>query len=569
MYGSLTVYPGMTPPIEARTTSPSDPGEYSSAQRGALAYAAWSLGVSDLWGEYNVNHDSALTYSAVWACVRVISESLSGIGWHAFERKPENQRFRFPILDDVAWLLQLQANPETSAFDWRQVMLKDALTWGNGYAEIERTNSGKPLWLWQIHPSRVEVIRDDNNRLWYEVDNGPGEQKSYLRPENMFHLKGVGPDGIVGWSIVELARKSIQLGLQEESFGSDFFSRGIMPGGIVKIPGTITHDARNEYRKSFERLYSGQAAHHRVVVVSGGVEFTPTTLPNNDAQFLESRTFQVQEICRWYGVPPHKLADLVRATFSNIEEQERAFVTDCLLPWARRLESEADIKLFGPVKRGRRFTRLNLDALMRGNSQTQTDTVTKKVASGLLTLDEAREYLDLNPYEGGLGETPLIQGAMMPLERVLEEPEPEPQPTDPATDPTEPTEPDEQTTPDPEAIRRVFGCLLVDVYSRLVRVTTDKVTRAANKGKLAEHISEWYTGSAKEDAKRALLPTFHALGIALRFPASRADELAQVATDRHCAKLHSELSERGTNAIGGWSTWPSEAATLDLKGAIS
>lgn len=569
MYGSLTVYPGMTPPIEARTTSPSDPGEYSSAQRGALAYAAWSLGVSDLWGEYNVNHDSALTYSAVWACVRVISESLSGIGWHAFERKPENQRFRFPILDDVAWLLQLQANPETSAFDWRQVMLKDALTWGNGYAEIERTNSGKPMWLWQIHPSRVEVIRDDNNRLWYEVDNGPGEAKSYLRPENMFHLKGVGPDGIVGWSIVELARKSIQLGLQEERFGSDFFSRGIMPGGVVKVPGNITYEARQEYRKSFERLYSGQAAHHRVVVVSGGVEFTPTTLPNNDAQFLESRTFQVQEICRWYGVPPHKLADLVRATFSNIEEQERAFVTDCLLPWARRLESEADIKLFGPVKRGRRFTRLNLDALMRGNSTTQTETVTKKVSAGLLTLDEGREYFDLNPYEGGLGETPLIQGAMMPLERVLEEPEPEPepQPTDPATDPTEPTDPDEQTTPDPEAIRRVFGCLLVDVYSRLVHVDADKAKRAKNKGRLAEHVAEWYAEpEAVERVKGLLLPTFLAMGIALQWPAVAADEAAQSAAAWHVAKCRRELS-------GGyaedWSAWPGEATDHIMKGIFS
>lgn len=560
MYERMDVYPGMLP--QARTTAPADPEEHSSAHAGALAAAAWQLGLSDLWGETNVNHDSALTYSAVWACVRVIAESLSGVGWHAYERKPENQRFKFPILDDVAWLLQLQANPETSAFDWRQVMLKDALTWGNGYAEIERNNSGKPMWLWQIHPSRVEVIRDDNKRLWYEVDNGPGEPPSYLRPENVFHLKGISHDGIVGMSIVELARKSIQLGLQEESFGNDFFARGINPGGIVEVPGNINYEARKEYRRGFEELYAGRDKHHRVVVVSGGVKFTPTSMPNNDAQFLESRTFQVQEICRWYGVPPHKLADLIRATFSNIEEQERAFVTDCLLPWARRLESEADIKLFGPVKRGRRFTRLNLDALMRGNSQTQTDTVTKKVASGLLTLDEGREYFDLNPYEGGLGETPIIQGAMVPLERVLEEPEPPPTPGEPPPDDAPPAEP----KPDPEAIRRVFGCLLTDAYTRLMRVDADKARRAANKGKLAEHVAEWYGTS---DLSGSLLPVFAGLGVALCWSDGKAESAAAAAAERHAAKCKRDLTERGIAAVDEWTSWPAEAATLDLKGLIS
>lgn len=556
---SMTVHPGM---IEARTTAPADPSENGSAHAGALAFAAWQLGYSDQWGEHYINHDSALTYSAVWACVRVIAESLSGVGWHCYERKPENKRFKFPIEEDVAWLLQLQANPETSAFDWRQVMLKDALTWGNGYSEIERTNSGKPLWLWQIHPSRVEVVRD-GSQLWYEVDNGPGERKSRLRPENVFHLKGISPDGIVGWSIVELARKSIQLGLQEERFGSDFFKRGIMPGGIVTIPGHTTAESRQEYRKSFERLYAGQSNQHRVVVVSDGITFTPATLPNTDAQFLESRTFQVQEICRWYGVPPHKLADLVRATFSNIEEQERAFVTDCLLPWARRLESEADIKLFGPVKRGRRFTRLNLDALMRGNSQTQTDTVTKKIAAGLLTLDEGREYFDMNPYENGLGETPLVQGAMMPLERVLEEPEPAPAPGAP----TEPQPEPEPAPAEPQDIRRVFGCLLIDVYSRLVHVDADKAKRAANKGKLAEHVEEWYAEpAAVERVKGLLLPTFHALAIAMRWPAAEADTAAESAAAWHVSKCKRELS-------GGyaedWSTClPAEATETIMKGVL-
>jgi HK97 family phage portal protein len=561
VYDSLTIH-AAAPPIEARVTEPADPGtSHDGAHQGALATAYWQLGVFDQWGDQRISPETALTYSAVWACVRVIAESLSGVGWHAYERKPENQRFKFPILDDVAWLLQLQANPETSAFDWRQVMLKDALTWGNGYAEIERTMSGKPLWLWQLDPGRVEVVRD-GSQLWYEVDNGPGTRTTRLRPENVFHLKGLGPDGLVGWSIVELARKSIKLGLQEEKFGSDFFGRGVNPGGMVTIPGHVTNEARKKFRKDFEALYAGESNQRRVVVVSDGITFTPMSLPNNDAQFLESRTFQVNEICRWYGVPPHKLADLTRATFSNIEEQERAFVADCLLPWARRLESEADIKLFGPVKRGRRFTRLNLDALMRGNSQTQTDTVTKKVASGLLTLDEGREYFDLNPYDKGLGETPIIQGAMVPLERILEEPEPPPAPMPAAPPPGEP-----QPPADPEAIRRVFGCLLTDAYARLLRVDADKARRAANKGKLAEHVAEWYAEpAATERVQATFRDIFVALGFALNWPSHLAGEMAHSAAAQHVDKVCNDLERDGIAAVDAWASWPSEAATLDLKG---
>jgi len=562
VYDSLTIHTGM-PTIQDRITSPGEPGtSHDGTKQGALAYAFWSLGLGDQWGEQNLTYESALTYSAVWACVRVISEALSGVGWHAFERRPDNPRFRFPVEDDTAWLLGVQANPETSAFDWRQVMLMYALTWGNGYAEIERTNSGRPLWLWQIHPSRVEVVRDkDSGQLWYEVDNEVGTSKTRLRPENVFHLKGIGPDGLVGWSIIEMARKSIKLGLQEEKFGSDFFGRGVMPGGVLNIPQRLDSEQRKELRRDFESLYAGSRNQHRVVVLSGGQTFTPATLPNNDAQFLESRTFQVQEICRWYGVPPHKLADLIRATFSNIEEQERAFVTDCLLPWARRLESEADIKLFGAKQRGRRFTRLNLDALMRGNSETQTKTVTQKVQSGLMTPDEGREYFDLNPYKDDIGDTPIVQGAMMPLERVLEEPEPEPAPAPKLAQP-EPAE--------PAAIRRVFGGLLTDVYSRLLRVDIDKAKRAANKGKLAQHVTDWYaTPAATDRVKGALMDAFGALGFALHWPEGSAERAALAASERHVEKCRRYLTERGAASIDDWASWPSEASELDLKGVVT
>lgn len=582
-YGSsVIVHPGMDadiPAIDARVTTPGEPGRTGDgSHQAALAHAWYSLGYGEQWRDERINHDTALTYSAVWACVRVIAQSLAGVGWHAFERS-EDGRSKLPIEDDVAWTLDLQANTETSAFDWRQVMLKDALTWGNGYAEIERTMGGRMMWLWRLSPDRVTPIRDEDGSLWYEVKNH-GKPTSYINPFNMFHLKGLGPDGVVGWSVIEMARKSIQLGLHEERFGLQAFGKGTMPSGIIKIPRNMNDIQRKEYRRSFEEVYSGAANAHRVVVLSDGVEFEKMTIPNDDAQFLESRRFQVSEICRWYGVPPHKLADLERATFSNIEEQERAFVTDCLLAWARRLESEADIKLYSNVRRGKRYTRLNLDSLMRGNSTTQTATVAQKVNGAILTPNEGRAFFDLNPVPEG--DVLLVQGAMIPLERAIEDP--------PAATPPAATPPDtgdgndgsdddsnddgegtrdgnapQPSTASNDEIRRVFGGLLADAYSRLLRIDADKARRASAKGKLAEHAAEWYAPpSAVGRVYDLLCPTFDALALALGVPSSQAGLWATDAAARHTQRCYRDLKERGVDSVAKWESWPKELADTEL-----
>jgi len=501
---------GESPPaILDRETSAEGVGHYAAA-----SYAYHLLGYGEAWRERITPH-TALTYSAIWACVRIISQTLASIGWHVFERMERGAK-RLSINDNIAWTLGMQANPEMSAFEWRQVMLKDALLWGNGYSEIERTNGGKVLWLWRIDPSRVCPERDENGRLYYRVQNQMGPD-SFLDPSRMFHLRGMGPDGVVGYSVVEMARRSIELGLQEERFGSEFFKRGPMPGGILTSPTKLSDEQTNKLRESFQRVYGGMENAGRVVVLSGNMAFAPLTLPNNDAQFLESRTFQVNEICRWFGVPPHKLAELSKATFSNIEEQERAFVADCLLPWARRMESEADIKLYGSVTMGRRYTRLNLDALQRGNSQTQTDTVTKKVMGGLMTPNEGRAYFDLNPDPAG--DVLITQGQMIPLERAIEEPEPPPPPPEPVEpEEEEESEDEEEDTEEmPENIRRPFLAMLEDTYGRLLRVEADKARRAANRGELSRWAEEHYNRKEEVPEVAAFLrPIIEAMALLAR-----------------------------------------------------
>lgn len=554
--GSLLVGPSDAYPVPVydRLTPPEYPGRPpGGAWEVELAHAWYSLGYGDEYREQSaVTAEKALTYSAVWGCVRVIAQALAAVGWSAFERSADG-RTRLPLEDNEAWLIDLQANPEMSALEWRQVMLKDALTWGNGYAEIERNGYGRANWLWRLDPSRVAPGRDGNGKLIYTVDNGRGADPTVLPPENVFHLKGMGADGIMGYSVVHMAKKAIQLGMSEEGYGLAFFGRGPLPGGILKVPGAggpAEEKKRTETRRSFEEAYGGGIKNaRRIVVLSGGAEFTPFDVPNDDAQFLESRRFQVNEICRWYGVPPHKLADLERATFSNVEEQELAFTRDCLLPWARRLETEADIKLYGPIRRGRRFTKLNLDALLRGNSSTQTSTVVSKVTSGLMTVNEGRAYFDMNPIDGG--DTPLIQGAMTPLERVLEGPEP----VEPASDPADPAEtPDQQAAPaDLSRVRSTFGGLLAAAFARMVRVEQDKARRAANKGKLAEWAAEYYGRPAAVGHVAAeVRPALEALLLALGRDPAGAAPLADDAAKRHVKRGHAGLAEGGAAALEKW-----------------
>lgn len=563
METTYLVRPGDPGPIEARVTAPDgEPGQ--GGRQAALSHAYLQLGYADLWGEQRLGEDSALTYSAVWGCVRVISEAIACLGWHVYERSRDG-RSRLPLEDAAAWLIDLQANPETAALDWRQKLLKDALLSGNGYAEIERTGMGKPHWLWQLDRRRVQPDRF-RGQLVYEVTNGSGMKNTVLQPRDVYHLKGLSDDGVVGYGVVELARKTIRLGLQEEQFGVSFFEKGPMPGGILKVSQQLTTEAREKLQRDAQKLYGGGSRNAgRILVLMGGQEFSPLDLNNADAQFLESRKFQVTEVCRWFGVPPHKLADLDRATFSNVEEQERAFVTDCLTIWARRLESEADIKLFGPVQTGRRYTKLNLDARLRGNSQTQTSTVTAKVTSGIMTVNEARAYFDLNPIDGG--DTPLVQGAMVPLERVLEEPMEEPMP-EPAPAPEPVPEPAPDPTDRVEAAR-VFGRLLEDAIGRLLRVEADKARRAANKGQLAEHCSAYYGAESADHVSGILTPILAGLALALGRPLDGARQQAEEAAARHLDTSRRALLGEGVTALAEWDRKrPQTDAEQILRGVL-
>ncbi len=401
-------------------------------------FVQWQLGVREAAGDVVVNTQTALTYSVVWRCISYISSTIASLSWHVYEES-EDGKSKLPIHDNIAWTLEMQASPEMSALDFRQVMLRDVLLWGNAYAEIERNGMGRPLWLWRIDPARVSVERDATGRLFYRVTSPNGGTDGILDPVNVFHLKGLSPDGLVGYSPIAVARRAIELGLQEEQYGVGFFRRGPTPGGFLKAPGAMKEEERRAMGQSFNQNYGGARSAGKVAVLSGGMEFIPFSMPNSDAQFLESRSFQAEEVCRLYGVPQHIAGILTHSSFSNIEHQGIEAVQYCLYPWCRRLETEADVKLFGRIQTGRRRTRLDLRTLLRGDSAAQTSTLTSQVTGGLRTVNEARDQLDLNPIEGG--DTALIQGAMVPLTQVINPSAPPAAPGAPGAAPATPAAP--------------------------------------------------------------------------------------------------------------------------------
>lgn len=398
-------------------------------------------------GEW-VDADSALAIAAVWGCVRVISETIAALPWQVIEKvqTPGATRRERRADSDQEWLLATQANPELTAYAFRETLLAHALLWGNGYAEIERTADGRPLWLWPITPERVTVERSPVGGLQYRVNQG-GAQATIIPARDMFHVKGLGFDGMVGYSVIAVAARSLGLTLALERFGANFFKNGAHPGAVLEHPGKLSPEAHKNLSDSIRQQLTGENS-LRPFILEEGMKWQGMTVPPEEAQFLESRKFQVSEICRWFRVPPHMVADLERSTFSNIEHQAIEFVQHTLMPWCRRLETEADIKLFGAVNRGRVYTKLQLAGLLRGDIQSRYQAYSIGRQWGWLSANDVREMEDLNPVAGG--DEYLAPMNMVPqdmLREIAEAPEPAAPQGAPAEDPEDDPEDDDEDPP--------------------------------------------------------------------------------------------------------------------------
>jgi HK97 family phage portal protein len=308
-----------------------------------------------------------------------------------------------------------------TAMTMREVSMGHVLLWGNSYAEIVRNRMGEVIELWPITPSRVQV-KLFGGKMVYVIKMTHGEDVILPR-EQVLHVPGMGFDGYVGYSLVSLAANAIGLGLAMETFGSRYFGNGTHPGVIVSHPGKLSPEAAQNLQKSLVSSYSGLGKSHRLMLLEEDMKLEKLGVPPNDSQFLESRQFQVPEIARWFNLPPHKLKDLTKSSFSNIEAEQISFVTDSILPWLVRLEQNYKMQLLNAVeKKQGLYFKHTVEGLLRGNAKDRALLYRTMWNMGSISQNEIREKEDMDPIEGG--DEYFVPLNMVPLSRALQEPEP-------------------------------------------------------------------------------------------------------------------------------------------------
>lgn len=295
-----------------------------------------------------VNAQSAIQLSTVYACVRVISETVASLPLGVYEATDDGSQKATD--HSLYFLLHDEPNSEMTSFVLREVMLAHLLLYGNSYCQILRSGRNQITELYPLLPDHMEVDRDKNGTLTYTYSTSTG-QRVIMAPEEVLHIPGLGFDGVMGYSPIALERNAIGLGIASEEYGSKFFSNGARPSGILTHPNTVKNPAA--LRESWNSIYGGSGNANRVAILEEGMRFEPIAIPNNEAQFLETRKFQVDEICRIFRVPPHLVGDLEHATFSNIEHQSIDFAVHTIRPWLVRIEQSMNRALFSDEEKGR------------------------------------------------------------------------------------------------------------------------------------------------------------------------------------------------------------------------
>lgn len=362
----------------------------------ALAARSAAVRGANLHSGIKVDEKTAFRFSAVYASIRTIAETKASLPAHVYEATPDGKK-TITRFHPVAELLSTEPHPDHTPMVFAETRQNHLLSWGNTYAAITWNRDAEPTRLTLRHPSEVEVTRGDDRRLKYTF--GTGSDARTVDQSEMLHVPGFG-NGITGWSPIRLAAESIGIGLANERFAATYFGNAARPGLIVKSDSELDDETFNQLQEQLNTQYSG-ANSHKALILEGGLEAAPITIPLNEAQFLESRKFQAEEIAaRWYRLPPHVVGLLDRATFNNVEAMDRFFVTHTLRPWLIRDEQELNRKLFRQDERRRFYVKHNADAILRSDIKSRYEAYKTSILSGFQTIAEVRALEDLDPLEG-------------------------------------------------------------------------------------------------------------------------------------------------------------------------
>ena len=369
-----------------------------------------------------VTERSAMQMTAVYSCVRILAEAVAGLPLHLY-RYTDNGGKEKALDHPLYLLLHDEPNPEMSSFVFRETLMTHLLLWGNAYAQIIRNGKNEIVALYPLMPNKMSVDRDENGRLFYTYYRGNDEaikNKEFavtLQPSDVLHIPGLGFDGLVGYSPIAMAKNAIGMAIACEEYGAKFFANGAAPGGVLEHPGTIKDPQR--VRESWQSTFGGSGNANKIAVLEEGMKYTPIGISPEQAQFLETRKFQINEIARIFRVPPHMVGDLEKSSFSNIEQQSLEFVKYTLDPWVIRWEQSIMRSLFSEDEKKKYFVKFNVEGLLRGDYQSRMNGYAIGRQNGWMSANDIRELenLDRIPTEDG-GDLYLVNGNMLPLQNA-------------------------------------------------------------------------------------------------------------------------------------------------------
>ena len=365
-----------------------------------------------------VTERSAMQMTAVYSCVRILAEAIAGLPLHVYRYNSDGGKEN-ATNHSLYLILHDEPNPEMSSFVFRETLMTHLLLWGNAYAQIIRNSKGEVMALYPLMPNKMSVDRDENGQLYYQylrsTDEVGGKNETViLKPTDVLHIPGLGFDGLVGYSPIAMAKNAIGLAIATEEYGAKFFANGAAPSGVLEHPGTIKDPQR--VREAWQSQFGGSQNSGKIAVLEEGMKYTPISISPEQAQFLETRKFQINEIARIFRVPPHMVGDLEKSSFSNIEQQSLEFVKYTLDPWVIRWEQSIMRTLLTPEEKKSYFVKFNLEGLLRGDYQSRMNGYATARQNGWMSANDIRELenLDRIPAEAG-GDLYLINGNMLPL----------------------------------------------------------------------------------------------------------------------------------------------------------
>ena len=371
----------------------------------------------------NVDEKSALQIATVYACVRLLAESVAQLPLHLYQYTDDGEGKERAVDHPLYKILYRQPNPEMTSFSYREAVMMHLLLWGNSYSQIVRDGKNGVLGLYPLLPENVEVDRNEAGEIYYiyhaYTDETPGETNKDIvfRRDEILHIPGMGFNGLVGFSPIAMMKNALGTTLAVEKYGSSFFKNGAQPAGVLEHPGVLKNPER--IRENWMDVYGGANNAHKVALLDEGMSYKPISLPPEDSQFLSTREFGVEEICRIFRVPPHMVQDLKRATFNNIEHMSIDFVMHTLMPWLTRIEQAIIKDVLVEEEQDSYFPKFNVEGLLRGDYKSRMEGYNIARSGGWMTANDIRRLEDLDPIsEEEGGDLLVINGSYVQLKDV-------------------------------------------------------------------------------------------------------------------------------------------------------